>query len=225
MIRLSIRLLTALSLGASALTVAGPALTTLKAADAGMSVVSGKSAIARRLQLGVGKSVIIDLPEDASEIFVGEPKIANAIVRSPRRLYVDAIANGETTIFAMDGKGRQIAVLEISVGRDVGELQELLRAAIPGNDITVKTVADSVILMGSVASAGEAQKAIDIATSFTGVSVIGGAASAAAPAASPGGGSSVNIAAGNTPVVSGKVINVTNRAAWAGPRCRTSFKR
>jgi pilus assembly protein CpaC len=204
MIRLSIRLLTALSLGASALTVAGPALTTLNAADVGASVISGKSTVARRLQLGVGKSVIIDLPEDASEIFVGEPKIANAIVRSPRRIYVDAIANGETTIFAMDSKGRQIAVLEISVGRDVAELQELLRASIPGNDITVKTVADSVILMGSVASAGEAQKAIDIATSFTGVSAIGGAPNATA-SPTPGGGASLNVT--SAPVVSGKVIN------------------
>ena len=46
--------------------------------------------------------------------------------------------------------------------------QELLNAAIPGNDIHVKTVADSIILTGSVASAGEAQKALDIASGFVG---------------------------------------------------------
>jgi pilus assembly protein CpaC len=41
-----------------------------------------------------------------------------------------------------------------------------LNAAIPGNDIHVRTVADSIILTGSVASAGDAQKAIDIASGF-----------------------------------------------------------
>ena len=42
-----------------------------------------------------------------------------------------------------DLKGRKIAVLEISVGRDVAELSTLLKAAIPDNDIHVRTVGDS----------------------------------------------------------------------------------
>ena len=52
----------------------------------------------KSLQLGVGRSVIVDLPQDATEIFVGDPKVANAVVRSARRLYVAAVANGQTTI-------------------------------------------------------------------------------------------------------------------------------
>jgi pilus assembly protein CpaC len=178
------------------------------AASIGASIDQVSDApIARRLQMGVGKSAIIDLPEDAGEIFVGDPKVANAVVRSSRRLYIAAIGNGQTTVFAMNREGHQIAVIEISIGRDVGELQELLRVAIPGNDITVKTVADSVILMGSVASAAEAQKALDIASGFIGTSVLGGA-----PSGGSGGGGSgsnstnVSISSGGTPVT-GKVIN------------------
>jgi pilus assembly protein CpaC len=169
--------------------------------------------VARRLQMGVGKSVIIDLPEEAGEIFVGDPGVANAVVRSSRRLYVAAVGNGQTTIFAMDRSGRQIAVLEISVGRDVVELQELLHAALPDADITVKTVADSIILMGSVASAGEAQKALDIAGGFVGTSVLGGAPSASGGGGGGGsGGSNSNstqvsvVSASGTPLT-GKVIN------------------
>jgi pilus assembly protein CpaC len=52
---------------------------------------------AKTLQLGVGKSVIVDLPEEAGEIYVGDPKIANAIVRSARRVYVSGVANGQTS--------------------------------------------------------------------------------------------------------------------------------
>jgi pilus assembly protein CpaC len=171
----------------------------------GAEIANGQTAsptsVARRLQMGVGKSVIVDLPAEASEIFVGDPKVADAIVRSARRLYIDAMANGQTSIFALDKSGRQIAVFEISVGRDVGELTDLLRAAIPGNDIQVKTVADSIILIGSVASAGEAAKALDIANGF-----VGHTSESTQTTGSTGGGSSISITNGSQSI-SGKVIN------------------
>jgi len=163
----------------------------------------------RTLQLGVGRSVIVDLPQDATEIFIGDPKVANAVVRSARRLYIAAVANGQTTIFALGADGRKIAAIEVTVGRDIGELQELLNVALPGNDITVKTVADSVILMGTVGSAGEAQKALDIASGFVGTSVLGGAsnASQAAPTSGAAGSSmQLSVSTAGTPVT-GKVIN------------------
>jgi len=156
-----------------------------------MTNVSGR--LVKNLQLGVGKSVIVDLPEDAAEIYVGDPRIANAIVRSAKRIYVSAIANGQTTIFALGRDGRKIAIVEVSVGRDVGQLSNLLNAAIPGNDIHVRTVADSIILTGSVASAGDAQKASDIASGF--IADAGGTFSFGAAGISASGGST------------GKVIN------------------
>lgn len=145
-----------------------------------------EGAIARRLNLGVGKSVILDLPRDASEIFVANPKIANAIVRSARKLYIIAAEGGQTSIFAMDAQGQQIAVIEISVGRDVGELQRILRTALPGADIVARTVDETIILTGVVDSAGDAQKAMDIANGFLGGG--GGAPNPATAAAGVGGG-------------------------------------
>ena len=130
------------------------------------TINSASDLATKHLQLGVGKSVIVDLPEEAGEIYVGDPKIANAIVRSARRVYVSGVANGQTSIFALARDGRKIATLEVSVGRDVGELSTLLNAAIPGTDVHVRTVADTIILTGSVASAEEAQKAFDIASGF-----------------------------------------------------------
>jgi pilus assembly protein CpaC len=157
----------ALALGATvALFALGQPTPALPGDAAPVSSVSTSEGAVKSLQLGVGRSVIVDLPEDAAEIFVGEPKVANAVVRSARRLYVSSLAAGQTTIFALAADGRKIAVLDISVGRDVGELATLLNAAIPGNDIHVRTVADSIILTGSVASAGDAQKALDIASGF-----------------------------------------------------------
>jgi pilus assembly protein CpaC len=165
------------------------------------SSISIESGAVKSLQLGLGRSVIVDLSEDATEIFVGEPKVANAIVRSARRLYISTLAPGQTTIFALGANGRKIAVLEISVGRDVGELVQLLKTAIPDNDIHVRTVSDSIILTGSVASAGDAQKALDIASGFLASSQLAtaGGSSTAAGSSTAGGSSSTT--------TSGRVVN------------------
>jgi pilus assembly protein CpaC len=153
---------------AAALLAIAPA-SIVRAADAGDSVrmAGAADSAARRLQLGVGQSVIFDLPEEAGEIYVADPAVANAIVRSAKRIYISAVASGQTTIFALARDGRKIAVVQVSVGgRDVGELKNLLNVAIPGNEIRVRLIADKIILIGFVASAEEAQKAVDIASGF-----------------------------------------------------------
>jgi pilus assembly protein CpaC len=194
---------------AAALLAIAPA-SVVRAADANdfIRLSSTSDRAAKNLQLGVGKSVIVDLPEDAGEIYVGDPKIANAIVRSARRVYVSGVANGQTSIFALARDGRKIATMEVSVGRDVGELSGLLNAAIPGNDIHVRTVADKIILTGSVASAEEAQKALDIASGFVDdPSVLSAPGAGVSISVGPGGsassGSGGNAATGSR----GKVIN------------------
>jgi len=164
-----------------------------------------------RLQLGVGQSVIFDLPEEAGEIYVGDPNVANAIVRSARRVYISGVANGQTSIFALARDGRRIAVIQVSVGRNVAELSNLLNTAIPGNQIHVRTVENTIILTGSVASAEEAQKALDIANGFvndsaasgppaTSISISNGSSGAGPGASSGSGGKASNSAPG-------KVIN------------------
>jgi pilus assembly protein CpaC len=148
---------------------------------------------AQPLQLGVGQSVIRDLPEDAGEIYVGDPAVANAIVRTARRIYISGVANGQTSIFAIARDGRRIASFQVSVGRAVSELSNLLNTAIPGNQIHVRTVENTIILTGSVASAEEAQKALDIANGFVNDSTT-----------SPSGsGTSITISSGNSPGASG----------------------
>ncbi len=151
----------------AALLAIAPA-STVRAADgddfARMGAMSDATAVP--LQMGVGQSVIRDLPEEAGEIYVGDPNVANAIVRTAKRIYISGVANGHTSIFALAKDGRRIAFFQVSVGRAIGELTALLNVAIPGNEIRVRTVENTIILTGSVASAEEAQKALDIASGF-----------------------------------------------------------
>jgi pilus assembly protein CpaC len=185
----------------------------VRAADGGDSVRMGGASdpAAQRLQLGVGQSVIFDLPEEAGEIYVGDPNVANAIVRSAKRVYISGVANGQTSIFALARDGRRIAVIQVSVGRAVGELLSLLNTAIPGNQIHVRTVENTIILTGSVASAEEAQKALDIADGFVNDSAPSSSGAPGASNGSGGGGPGTSASGGaggkssNSP--RGRVIN------------------
>ncbi len=140
----------------------------------------------RRVELTAGRSVIVDLPRDAKEVFVANPAVANAVVRSTRKVFVIGMADGATTIFIMDAEGRQIAALDVTVARDLNlsTLRDLLQQSIPGGRFDVRSSGASVLLSGSVNSSAEAQQAIDISNAFVGLGA-GGATGAAPRAASP----------------------------------------
>jgi pilus assembly protein CpaC len=135
-----------------------------------VSLSMADQGIARRLDLSVGRSVIVDLPRDAKEVFVANPKVANAVVRSTRKLFIIGQENGVTSIFVFDAEGRQIAALEVTIGRDLGTLRQTLRNSLPERNIEIKPAGDSILLTGEVSSASEAQQAVDIANAFVGVS-------------------------------------------------------
>ena len=135
---------------------------------------------AQRLTLSIGKSLIVELPRDAKEVFVANPKVANAVVRSARKLFIIGVADGATSIFAMDGDGQQIAALDIAVGRDLNVLRQTLRTAIPRGEIEVRPAGDSIILVGSVPNASDASQAMDIAKAFVGITTSAAGASAGA---------------------------------------------
>ncbi|MCJ2050716.1 type II and III secretion system protein family protein [Methylobacterium sp. J-070] len=147
-----------------------------------LTVGSAEAASTRRVELTAGRSVIVDLPRDAKEVFVANPAVANAVVRSTRKVFVIGMADGATSIFIMDAEGRQIAALDVTVARDLnlGTLRELLNQSIPGGRFDVRSSGASVLLSGSVNSSADAQQAIDIANAFVGLGSTGGAGAAGA---------------------------------------------
>jgi pilus assembly protein CpaC len=123
---------------------------------------------ARFLSLGVGKSVVIDLPSDIKDVLVADPKIANAVVRSAQRAYIIAAAVGQTNIVFFDSAGQQIAAYDIAVTRDLNGLRAALKQALPYGGVHVEGLGDGVILTGSVSNPIEAQQAGDLAARLAG---------------------------------------------------------
>jgi pilus assembly protein CpaC len=119
---------------------------------------------ARPLALGVGKSVVIDLPRDVKDVLVADPKIANAVVRSAQRAYIIGAAVGQTNIVFFDASGQQIAAYDIAVTRDLNGIRAMLKQVLPNADIRVEGIGADVVLSGTASSQAEAQTAYDIAT-------------------------------------------------------------
>ena len=104
------------------------------AADARVPLiqVAASDAGSQFVPLGIGKSVVIDLPSDIKDVLVADPKIANAVIRSSRRAYIIGAAVGQTNIYFFDAEGRQIAGFDIAVTRDLNGLRAAIKQALPG---------------------------------------------------------------------------------------------
>ncbi|KQT58083.1 secretin [Methylobacterium sp. Leaf456] len=160
-------------LAGSGLTAAGPAQA--QGISPVLTIGAGESGASRKVELTKGRSLIVDLPRDAKEVFVANPAVANAVVRSSRKLFLIGIDNGATSIFVMDADGRQIAALDVTIARDINVLKQSLQQSLPTGRFDVKAVGDSIVLSGAVGSASEAQQAIDIANAFVGIAgAVGG---------------------------------------------------
>ena len=83
-------LIRALSFSAAGAMTLNPAMVPAVASDSRpiAPVAADGQMNARFLSLGIGKSIVIDLPRDIKDVLVADPKIANAVVRSAQRAYI-----------------------------------------------------------------------------------------------------------------------------------------
>jgi pilus assembly protein CpaC len=162
-------LVRALSFSAVAALTLNPTLAPVVAADSTATpVVSGGQTKVRFLALGIGKSVVIDLPHEVKDVLVADPKIANAVIRSAQRAYIIGAAVGQTNVVFFDADGQQIAAYDIAVKRDLNGVRAALRQMLPAAGIQAEGIGDGVMLTGSVSSPIEAQQAGDVAARLVG---------------------------------------------------------
>ena len=135
-------------------------------AQDGSVVAVGQGDALQRVDLGLNKSLVIDLPEDASDILVANPAVADAVSRSSRRIYIFGRSVGDTNIFVFGQDGRPVANIDLNVERDVSGLEINLERFIPGSDIEVEIVNDNIVLSGTVLTAQDANRAQQLANAF-----------------------------------------------------------
>lgn len=161
------RILLALgALAAAALSPAGPALAQ-SAAAATSAVVRVDLAAAgggtQSLSLPQGKSAIIELPVDARDVLVTNPAVADAMLRSPRRIFILGLKTGQTDAVFFDTAGRRILSLDIRVDQDTVAVAQTINRVVPGSNVRVDAMNGSLILSGQVANLVDADRALQVA--------------------------------------------------------------
>jgi pilus assembly protein CpaC len=170
----------------------------------------------RSIKLGLNKSTIVELPRPAREVMVSNPDQIDAVMQSSTRAYLIGKQLGEANILFIDQNGNRVAVLEVTIERDLGALQNLIARLIPGSRVSIETVGENVVLTGSVPTPIDATRASEIVNSFLATSDDGSSTAAAAGGAavtinnsSSSGGSSGGGSAGPSRVIN--MITVEGR--------------
>jgi Flp pilus assembly protein TadB len=104
-------------------------LPTLKPADSSGTapVLVDPASTTTSVDLGLGKSLVIDLRRNITSVRASNPTIANVSVRSAQQLYVTAATEGRTSIVALDSAGKPVATYEVFVSAE-GGMRALLGA-------------------------------------------------------------------------------------------------
>jgi pilus assembly protein CpaC len=144
--------------------LAVPAIQSTAIAESNVVRLNQGQGMNKRINLGLNKSLVVDLPADAYDILVANPSVADAVTRTARRIYLFGKQVGQTNIFVFGPNGEQLASFDLMIERDVAGLEDALKKYIPDSNIKVELMNDNVILTGSVQTPLDAKRATDLAT-------------------------------------------------------------
>ena len=123
--------------------------------------------IHRSIRIGRNKSMMIELPREVRDVVVSDPKVVDAVVQTSSRVFLMGRAfSGDANVFFFDANGERMMTLEVTVETDTASLEQLYQRLIPGSKIKVEMLNSTLILTGSVATAGDASKAQQLAARF-----------------------------------------------------------
>ena len=118
----------ALALIAPCAAFAAPARPVIDESSAKVMAISTKGASThQRLTLPLDKAAVVQLDADARDVLVSNPDLVDAVVRTPRRIFLLATKVGQTNAFFFDAQGKQILALDIRVEKDVVDLSSLMK--------------------------------------------------------------------------------------------------
>lgn len=118
------------------------------------------------ISLEAGKGTLIRLGGPAATVFIANPDIADVQVKSPSLIYLSAKAPGDTVVYAVDAADNVLLHSPVHVGHDLSRMRDSMRQLMPGENISVSSVDNSVVLNGDVSTAGRAEKAQALATAI-----------------------------------------------------------
>ncbi len=127
---------------------------------------TGEVGAPAKIELAIGKSTLLKLPEPAINRSLGNPNVAQAMLVAPDTLYLLGVSVG-TTNMIVQGKSKRCNVIDVAVSMDATGLINTLRQLMPEEkDIRVTAAAESLVLSGTVSDAIAMQRAYELALAY-----------------------------------------------------------
>lgn len=113
-----------------------------------------------------GRSELVNLSADVSEVLIADPEIADVHVVGTKRIVFIGKKVGITNAKMFDNKKNLIRQIDITVGYDLPNIRKALHSFLPSERIGVEPVNVNIALTGEVSDAATAKKALDIVNQF-----------------------------------------------------------
>jgi pilus assembly protein CpaC len=120
----------------------------------------------QKLNLVVGKSLVIDTPSAVKRVSIADPEVADTVVISPRQIYLTGKAVGTTNLTLWGADDRVSTIFDVTVSSDLSLLKEKLQEILPGENIKVIAAHDSIALSGEVSSTTNLSQALAVTEAF-----------------------------------------------------------
>ena len=145
----------------------------LLASSSAQMVSAFASTKVQELNLVLGKSTVVDVPVAIRRASLADPAIADAIVLSPKQIYVTGKGYGSTNL-TLWGKDDQIlAIFYVEVALDVARLQEQFNRLLPEEtNLHLASSNDHLTLSGTISSPAKLSQALAVAEAFAPKKVI-----------------------------------------------------
>jgi pilus assembly protein CpaC len=120
----------------------------------------------KRLELVVGKSVILRSPVKVKRVSVAAPEVADFTLVSPYEIYITGKAAGITNLTLWQNKQVRL-FYDLEVSYDISRLKQKLNQILPAEtDLRVLATHDSITLSGKVSSLANLSQAKAMAEAF-----------------------------------------------------------
>ncbi len=137
--------------------------------SANESIVRKVSSVpdSQQVSLVVGKSTVVDLSVPIKRASLADPQIADAIVLSPKQIYVTGKGYGTTNLTIWGREDQVIAVFDLDVGIDLVRLKQHLAELLPDEtNLHLKGTHDHVTISGTVSSEGRLNQVLALAEAY-----------------------------------------------------------
>ena len=125
----------------------------------------GAAPEASEVDLLVGRSTVLDVPTAITRVSLTSPDVADAMVTTSQQVLIHGKTAGTISMFVWDRVGA-IRRYEVTVRRDLSQLEAQMRQLFPGEAITVASNGKDVIVSGTVSSKYVMDKAAEVAAGY-----------------------------------------------------------